>query len=211
MQKEKRVYCFIDGFNLFHAIDSLKPNHGNHLKWLDLRSLASAFVQNKKEKLLEVFYFSAYPTWLPESYKTHREYVKALESTGVQCILGHFKEKKRSCSACKIKWIAHEEKASDVNIAAYLIHHAHLNSFDKALIVTADSDLAPAIELVVNSFPKKEIQILTPPNRYNIAREMRQQITTNKIKTAHLQRNSLPIKIITQEGDTIVIPEKYKK
>jgi len=45
-----------------------------------------------------------------------------------------------------------EEKGTDVNLAAHLVHDAHqsspANTFDVALVVSTDSDLAEAIRLV---------------------------------------------------------------
>jgi hypothetical protein len=56
-----RVACYVDGFNLYHAIHELnKP----HLKWLDIRALAASLCR-EGETLTKVAYFSAYPTWLP--------------------------------------------------------------------------------------------------------------------------------------------------
>ena len=83
---------------------------------------------------------------------------------------GHFKEKQKKCLKCGAKWCAHEEKQSDVNFALHLLHQAHIDGFDKAFLITADSDLCPAIDLVLDTFPEKELVILTPPNRYQIAR-----------------------------------------
>ena len=37
--------------------------------------------------LVEVFYFSAYATWRPNSYRRHREYVRALQATGVTIVM----------------------------------------------------------------------------------------------------------------------------
>jgi uncharacterized LabA/DUF88 family protein len=75
--------------------------------------------------------------------------------------------------SCKTTWYTHEETESDVNLATHLLHQAYLNSFDKAFIITADSDLEPAVQLVPDTFSTKEIIILTPPNRFNIARNLR--------------------------------------
>jgi len=41
-----------------------------------------------------------------------------------------------------------EEKGSDVNIAAHLIHDAHKGFFDVAVLVTNDSDLMEPIKIV---------------------------------------------------------------
>lgn len=181
----KRVKCFVDGFNLYHAVADLKINH---LKWLNLRQLAQAFIKPTQELLDAVFYFSAYPTWLEGSYRRHQAYVKV----GVTAVIGHFKEKQKKCLKCGAKWCAHEEKQSDVNFALHLLHQAHIDGFDKALLITADSDLCPAIDLVLDTFPEKELVILTPPNRYQIAREIRSKVTTNKIKQKHLIASLLP-------------------
>jgi uncharacterized LabA/DUF88 family protein len=187
--EKKRVACFIDGFNLYHAIVDLKENH---LKWVNLRKLAEAFIKPTQETLESVFYFTAYPTWLEEPYRRHQVYVQAQTAVGVTAVIGHFKEKQKKCMRCGAKWRAHEEKQSDVNFAIQLLHQAHINGFDKALLITADSDLCPPIDLVLGTFPEKELVILTPPNRYQIAREIRSKVTTIKIKQKHLKASLLP-------------------
>lgn len=56
-----RVACFIDGFNIYHAINDLRRNE---LKWVDLRKLMACFTDPKVHALGPVYYFSAYATWL---------------------------------------------------------------------------------------------------------------------------------------------------
>jgi uncharacterized LabA/DUF88 family protein len=205
--EKKRVKCFVDGFNLYHAIADLKMNH---LKWLNLHKLAEAFIMPTQEVLESVFYFSAYPTWLPGPYRRHQTYVQALEAMGVTTVIGHFKEKQRKCFKCKVTWCAHEEKQSDVNFAIHLLHQAHMNEFDKAFLITADSDLCPVIDLVLDTFPEKELVILTPPNRYQIARELRSKVTTHKIKQKHLSASLLPADVNASDGKLICKrPEEY--
>jgi hypothetical protein len=46
----KKVSCYIDGFNLYHAIDAL-GHEFNYLKWLNLYSHSSAFIIPSKETL----------------------------------------------------------------------------------------------------------------------------------------------------------------
>jgi uncharacterized LabA/DUF88 family protein len=207
---KKRLNCYIDGFNLYHSIDALGPKF-NYLKWLNLWSLADAFVKTSTERLQSVYYFSALAHWLKEPKKRHEEFIKAIRHFGVIPILGNFKKKPGYCKSCGAKWTAHEEKQSDVNIAAYLIHHYHMNQFDKALIVTADSDLCPAIQLILDSHTDKEIAILVPPNRYKITRELRGMVTAQKIKQKHLKNNLLPDIIKNETTGKIVAlrPKKY--
>lgn len=205
--QRKRVKCFVDGFNLYHAVADLKINH---LKWLNLRKLTEAFIKPTQEVLESVFYFSAYPTWLDGPYRRHQIYIQALEAVGITPIIGHFKEKQKRCLKCGAQWCAHEEKQSDVNFAIHLLHQAHMNEFDKAFLITADSDLCPVIDLVLDTFPKKELVILTPPNRYQIAREIRSKVTTIKIKQKHLVASLLPENIYAAGELICVRPIEYK-
>ncbi len=198
--------CFIDGFNLYHAIDDL---HLNHLKWVNLSSLAEAFIKPSQETLTATFYFTAYATWRKASCQRHQTYIRALEEFNVTPIIGHFKEKEKRCKACATTWISHEEKQSDVNLAIHLLHQAHVDGFDKALVVTADSDMCSAIDLVIDNFGNKELIILTPPNRYAIAREIRARVQTLKIKRKHLERNLLP-QIIPSKHGLIEQPKEYR-
>lgn len=54
-----------------------------------------------------------------------------------------------------------EEKGSDVNLATNLLNDAHLKLFDKAIVISNDSDLAEAIKIVKNQL-KLQIMILNP-------------------------------------------------
>jgi len=87
---QQRVICFIDGFNLYHAINRLNTPH---LKWLNLWSLSSVFIRPKSQKLVDVIYFSAYADWLPQSKKRHTQYVKALISSKVTRFWGNSSKK----------------------------------------------------------------------------------------------------------------------
>ena len=70
-------------------------------------------------------------------------------------VLGRFKEKERSCRACKATWKDHEEKETDVNIGLALARDAYENCFDRAVLITGDSDLTPAVRLVKAKFTRK--------------------------------------------------------
>ena len=88
----RRVITYIDGFNLYHAIDRLNEAS---LKWLDLRTLAEGLLR-PGEALAATKYFSAFATWRP-SHQKHRLYAAALRARGVEVVLGQFKEKPRRC------------------------------------------------------------------------------------------------------------------
>ena len=136
-----RIIAYVDGFNLYHAIDNLNRPA---LKWLDLNALITSLAR-AGETVTEVNYFSAYATWRPTAYQRHIEYVKALEHAGVKCIMGHFKSKPRTCRSCGDQWVQHEEKETDVHIAARIVVDACEDRYDRAVLITADSDLVPAL------------------------------------------------------------------
>ncbi len=163
-----RVHCYIDGFNLYHAIDDMqRASRGalNHLKWLDLSKLMAVFIDPKVHRIDTIKYFSAYATWKPKQHERHQIYVKALQSTGIQPIMGQFKEKDIYCPECGLTHKGHEEKESDVNIAVHLIGDAYQDRFDHAFIVSRDSDLVGPIKYIRDNFPKKRIKIIAPPLR----------------------------------------------
>lgn len=69
------VAFYIDGFNLYHALDR---SDGDRAKWLDLMALAKRLILPASETITGVFYFSAYAHWLPEPMARHEAYVKEL-------------------------------------------------------------------------------------------------------------------------------------
>jgi uncharacterized LabA/DUF88 family protein len=155
-----RVCIYIDGFNFYHAL--LRFND-EKVKWLDLAALAERLISPRTEIITGIFYFSAYAEWLSGPKTRHVEYVKALTAVGVIPVMGHFKEKDRSCRRCGATWIAHEEKETDVSIGIALLNDAYKDRYDKALLITRDSDLMPAMKMARAEFPQKEIMVVAPP------------------------------------------------
>jgi uncharacterized LabA/DUF88 family protein len=155
----ERIICFVDGFNLYHALLAIGQPH---LKWLNLRKLFSNLTRAKSQIITQILFFSAYPTWKPDSYRRHRLYVAALSSTGVIPVMGQFKNKPKECKKCHTKWTSHEEKETDVNLALALLDLAYKDQYDHAFVLTRDSDIAPAIHKVKQNFPNKKITILAP-------------------------------------------------
>jgi len=206
MEDKKKTIVIIDGFNLYHAIADLGKSH---LKWLDLWALSSALVHPQRDELVGVYYCSAYATWLPDQCSRHRLYVSALRATNVTPIIGQFKEKRRSCKSCRAKWIGHEEKESDVNLAIRLVDMAHKGVYDKAIVITADTDITPAITMVRNTFPEKEVFVAIPKARKRYSQALQKSATsTITIQDHHFERNLLP-REMTNGGRVITRPPEY--
>lgn len=203
----ERVRCYIDGFNLYHAINDLgKP----HLKWVDLMALSTVFLMTRSQRLDGVFYFSAFAKWWPEREKRHRAYVDALTARGVQCVMGHFKKKDRRCPKCHYSWTGHEEKETDVNIALALLGHAYKDAFDHAFLISRDSDLAPAVRMVRAEFPHKKVTIIAPPNKGHSTELLSAGTGKAKLREAHIARCLLPKEIFDAGGNIAAIrPPEY--
>lgn len=199
-----RVAAYIDGFNLYHAIDDAGAQH---LKWLNLRTLVETYAPASHFDLGKVYYFSAYATWRPAAYKRHRSYIRALEESGVTSILGQFKEKHRGCRSCGSRWKAHEEKETDVNIALHMLDGAYRDEYDRALLISGDSDLAPPIKMILNRFPKKEVRVITPfgrPHSMGVVNSAGGIKTAKKMKKVHLEKSLLPAEILDTAGNILV-------
>ncbi len=96
-----------------------------------------------------------------------------------------------------------EEKGSDVNIASHLINDAHNKKFDKAIIVSNDSDLAGAIEIVVSEIGL-EVEVWNPHEKNS---QKLKSVSTGikKIRTIAYESSQFPNTIKDRHG-TITIP-----
>ena len=196
-----RVACYVDGFNLYHAIDDLKKPH---LKWVDLRALAKSLCR-PGESLVKIAYFSAYATWIPASYARHRQYVSALKYFGVECHMARFSEQQASCKKCGSKWKRHEEKETDVHFSLTFLEDAVDDVFSRAIIISADSDHCPAIRCVRKRYPGKQIFVAAPPGRHSHARELLSVCNSGmEITQGRIARHLLPEKIFDDTGTNIV-------
>jgi uncharacterized LabA/DUF88 family protein len=169
MPKE-RVAIYIDGFNLYHALCGLGADH---LKWVNLRKLGKLLIRSRSQDLVRVCYFSAYADFLKGTEKEasvhrHRAYVAALEAKGVEFIPGNFARRKWDYSGgrrYKAVWRRHEEKQTDVAIAARVIRDAFRDDFDVGLIVSNDSDMVPIFKTLRCEFSQKQVITVSPPGR----------------------------------------------
>ncbi len=169
---------YVDGFNLYHAIKSLKPGTLPH-NYVNLWTLSEELLQSD-QSLVGVKYFSAFAKWRTGSYPKHFRYVRQLRDVGVTSIMAHFKNKDTQCKSCNTRWITHEEKETDIRIALNLFEDAVDDVYDLAIVVSADSDLVPVIEHTQSRFPGKYVFLAIPPKRYRFARDLIRVATTAK-------------------------------
>ena len=95
-----------------------------------------------------------------------------------------------------------------MNIATNLICDALADVYETAILVTADSDIVPAVQAVRKLKPNKRIVVAFPPNRYS--KEL-QDATHAMIRIWEpmLRKSGLPEAIKRQGLADVVRPEKY--
>ena len=126
--REEHVTAYIDGFNLYHAIDALNQPY---LKWVNLWALASSFMK-EYQVLTAVNYYSAYASWLPDAHARHRQYTDALRCFGVTVQISEFRDRQQECYRCRNQWTSHEEKQTDVRMAVDIVSDCLEDKFDVA-------------------------------------------------------------------------------
>lgn len=174
-ETRKKILVLIDGYNYYHKIAAYQRNQKVCVKWLDYKSMLCAAIKGHlKSELfdIEIFFFSAIAKHRGiASQLRHRTYLNALKKSGVNIVLGEFKEKYiYPCRDCKQKnsnerILKHEEKHTDVNVAITLLEKALTNEFDRAYLLSEDNDYVPAVRRVKELFPEKEIIICPPPQK----------------------------------------------
>jgi uncharacterized LabA/DUF88 family protein len=145
-----RVIAFIDGFNLYHSLiqaDSQGKRPYAKYRWLDYWTLTQCFADSH-DTLEAVYYFTAYTEWNKAKKSRHLDFVRVQRDRGVTVVEGRFRLVQRTCQSCKQIFDTYEEKRTDVNIAVTMLQLAFADVYDKAILISADSDLIPAIQAV---------------------------------------------------------------
>ena len=158
----ERVSVYIDGFNFYNG---LKAKGWGRYRWLNIAALSQRLLFEDQE-LVDVRYFTSLMHHEPESLKRQQHYLAALElDGGVTVHHGRFERREMECSQCGHSYRRPQEKETDVRMAVQMVVDAMNDRFDVALVVTADSDLVPAVETVRSEFGKV-VLIVHPPRRH---------------------------------------------
>ncbi|MEU0277048.1 NYN domain-containing protein [Streptomyces sp. NPDC006195] len=158
-----RTAVLVDGFNLYHG---MKEQRGRRHLWLDHVALASRL--RRRDQIVDVRYFTAPVLDDAAAAGRQQTYLEALKAhnPGVLTVVeGRYQRKRMKCHACGTYWISYEEKETDVNIAVALMEIAALPTVDTVLVVSADSDLCPAVRSARRVNPQLTIVPAFPPHR----------------------------------------------
>lgn len=210
-----RICFLVDGFNLYHSIRKAEDHlRTGPLRWLHIRALCETIVRSTYGPgctLAGVHYFSALASHLeyrkPDVVRRHRTFIAALRSTGVEVSLASFKRKDRLKTLAEMRvqvlpfrrWLTiptrrirlwyrtHEEKETDVAIACKLLELLCKGACDGAMLVSGDTDVAPAIRTAQLLYPAADIGVAFPFHRHN--RELEKLVSRHLKISAELYRS----------------------
>jgi hypothetical protein len=160
-------------------------------------------------QLEKIYYFTALAHHGgADVVRRHTEYIKALESTGVATVRGNFKKKFPRCKICGTKYLSHEEKESDVNIALQLLKSFMNGECDTAVLVTGDTDLVSAVRTTKELFPSKTVGIAFPYKRANNHFRAIADFTF-KISVDGYRNNQFPDPVKLPDGTILIKPSLW--
>ncbi len=159
---------YIDGYNLYYGLLKDRSNVKSGAKWLDLHRLACRLMP--KEEVDRVYFFTARvssPASDPGLDTRQDTYLRALATNPkVTVVEGKFVTRPRRLFLAdgtpnRVEVLVNEEKGSDVNLATHLVADGFRGSYDKAVVVSNDSDLVTPIRLVKEELGRF-VRVLSP-------------------------------------------------
>ena len=218
MTNKKRVTFYVDGFNFYYGLKrSIKADKkwGNAY-WINLVTLFEGFI-SPDEELVKVIYFTASPL---SKGKNARQSAflnanKLLNNDKFEVVRGKYLEKHKTYPYCNGDIASPEEKKTDVNISVRMISDCIHNSTDSIVLVSADTDLIPPLELIKQDFSDRKIKVMFPPSNYS--HDIADTIKSWKSKLILMQNNykrfenAVMPDIVTDKVKTYKIPGEWKE
>ena len=207
------VRFLVDGFNLYHSLREVRRKTGVECRWLDIRSLCQSMLHTVGggAEIAQIDYFSALAHHIepsrPGTVARHERYIDALDSTGVTTHLGVFKPKdiRYHSRTCEVLLRRHEEKETDVPIAAAIVEAAARGDCSALTLMSGDTDLLPALKTARRLRPELRLYCLFPPYRSNQA--FRRHVNADfKISPKKLPEHVLANPVVTPDGRRIAKP-----
>jgi len=203
-----RVGAFIDGFNLYYG---LRTKGWRRYYWLNLQRLAENLLK-PDQHLVFTKYFTARISSTPDDpHKNKRQatYLDALQTLPeFHLYFGKYFVTQQKCRRCGFVYDVPNEKMTDVNIAVQLLVDAFRDTFDEALLISADSDLVGPVSAVQRLFPQKRVVVAFPPNRssFHLRQAARACFTIGRRKIA---KSQFPAEVRRSDGFVLQRPVEW--
>ena len=204
--RTKRVIVYIDGFNFYYG---LRAKDWRQYYWLDMVKFAEGLLRPHQE-LIEVCYFSAKSTDNKKSIRQNAFFQANRLNPKFKLHLGKYLKKNITCRYCTRINHSFEEKETDVRIATAILADFYHERCDVSLIISADSDLVPAIERIRDVSSRHKIIVCFPPERHSS--NLRQwangvRVLTNK---KLYEKSMLPETVRLSDDFSLMRPDKWK-
>ncbi|MCL5266366.1 MAG: NYN domain-containing protein [Chloroflexi bacterium] len=202
----ERVIAYVDGFNLYFG---LKSKGWKRYYWLNVKELASRLLR-PNQMLVGTKYFTARINGPQGKRKRQSTFIEALQTLSeLEIMEGKYQLNRRLCRSCGFQDSVPSEKMTDVNIAVKLLEDAVLDSFDTALLISADADLTPAVNSLVKLFPAKRVVIAFPPDRYS-AELAKSASAFFHIGRAPIAKSQSPLTVAKADGFMLFCPVEWR-
>jgi uncharacterized LabA/DUF88 family protein len=223
-----RTAFFVDGYNVFYGLLA-----GTPYKWLNLPKLLAhiAYIENPRSSLVSMDYFTS--SVKPElatrgriSKEAQDTYVRALKANNVSVHYGRhqleparaprFIDKKIGASRQdKVAIWKLEEKETDVHIAISMYRTAaretnehNAKRIQQLVLVSGDTDMAPALKAIREDFPQMIIGVVlpcrtefkrAPPGSLKEYSHWMRRVVTSE----ELQSHQFPVRVATHKAPAI--------
>ncbi len=209
-----RTAVYVDGFNFYYW---LKPTP---FRWVNVKQIALNALRHAsiRHEIVAVKYFTARVSrTAADPGKQIRQdiYLRAQQSISPEfgAYFGEFRRQRKRMPLVTSNggfgplaevW-ATEEKGSDVNLAVQLVNDAWANAFDLAVVVSNDSDLKPALQLVKHRGKKVGVLVRGDARVVSLRKASHFQVTMTE---QHIRSALLPRAI---PGTAIHIPAEWAR
>jgi len=162
----KRVIAYIDGLNLYFG---LRSKGWKRFYWLNLQQVSRHLLM-PHQTLVMSRYFTTRVSFPLDKQRRQSTFLEALGTLpDFHIHFGHYLAEPITCRNCGHTYTTHHEKMTDVNIAVELLTDAFQDTFDVALLISANGDLVGPIKKVKQLFPEKRVVVVFPPKRHSSA------------------------------------------
>lgn len=220
-----RTIIYIDGYNLYYSVLTKSA-----YKWLDVYELFANKVIKPvvpSANITAIKYFTApiLGRYAKDPDSPHRQtrYLNALKAKlgqRLQIIQGYHTEKETSAylvgtqhAVNRLKVKVLEEKQTDVNLSLHMYRDAVRQTAGQFVMVSNDSDLVPAVEMIKCDYPEIKIGVVLPAlSHHQGARKSRQleklaDWTRDHLRIDELAQSQLPERLQNRKNKTIRKPE----
>ena len=201
---ERQAIVYIDGLNLYYGAVKDTP-----YKWLDLERLCRRLLPEYDLKGIK--YFTSRILSFPDDPRAPQRqdiYFRALATLDplLSTYLGKMKPNKEYKRLVNppaqgpkgaVVYIT-EEKQTDIKLAIHLLWDAFNSCCDTAVVITNDSDLFPAIEMVENS-TNTNVILVNPSYKTRRARDLRAS-EYRQIRKGTLADSQFPLEMEDDNG-----------